>query len=148
MRELVKHTGVSLRSLADVLALLAQHGQLPFATPAASTIRSWLLRLGCYALCGALPRDRPWVWLIDHTVQLGSEKLLVILGCPLADVPFGTRPLTLADLRLVALVPMAKSTHVEVAAELKQAACRTGTPRLIVSDHGTDLGRAQLALVG
>ena len=138
VRDLVKDTGVALRGLADVLALLAQRWQLPFALPAASTIRSWLLRLGCYALCCPLPCDRPWVWLVDHTIQLGPQKLLVVLGCPLADVPFG-RPLTLTDLRLVALVPMAQSTHVEVAAELKQAAARTGVPRLIVSDHGTDL---------
>lgn len=139
MRELVQGTGVSLRGLADVLALLAQRWQLPFALPVASTIRSWLLRLGCAALCCPLPCDRPWVWLIDHTIQLGSQKLLVILGCPLADVPCGTRALTLTDLRLVALVPMAHSTHVEGAAHLEQATARTGVPRLIVSDHGTDL---------
>jgi hypothetical protein len=138
VRDLVKGTGVALRGLADVLAVLGQCWQLPFALPTANTIRSWLLRLGCAALCCPLPCDRPWVWLVDHTIQLGPQKLLVILGCPLADVPFG-RPLTLTDLRLVALVPMAQSTHVEVAAELARAAGRTGVPRLIVSDHGTDL---------
>lgn len=139
VRDLVQDTGVALRGLADILALLAERWQWPCAMPAASTIRSWLLRLGCYALCCLLPCDRPWVWLVDHTIQVGAQKLLVILGCPLADVPFGTRALTLTDLRLIALVPMAQSTHVEVAAELEQAVTRTGVPRVIVSDHGTDL---------
>jgi len=137
--DLLRHTGVSLRGLAAVLARLAQHWNLPFAMPAFSTIRSWLLRIGCYALRGPLPQDGPWVWLIDHSIQLGSQKLFVILGCPLANVPFGQRNLCLADLRLIALVPMTSSTHVEVDAALQAATARTGVPRLIAADHGSDV---------
>jgi hypothetical protein len=133
------HTGVSLRGVAATLARIVAHWQLPFATPSFSTIRSWLLRLGCYALCCPLPQDSPWVWLVDHTVQIGSQKLFVILGCPLRDVPFGKRNLGLADLRLIALVPMEQATHARVDAELEKATVRTGVPRLIVSDHGSDV---------
>jgi hypothetical protein len=139
VRDLVRSTGTSLRCLASTLALLVERWDLPFTTPSCSTMRSWLLRLGCYALCCPLPQDLPWVWLIDHTVQLGAEKLFVILGCPLPDVPFGERALCLADLRLLALVPMASSTHEQVAAALEKASVRTGVPRLVVSDHGTDV---------
>jgi hypothetical protein len=42
-------------------------------------------------------------------------------------------------LSLVALVPMAQSTHALVDAELEKAVARTGVPRLIVSDHAPDL---------
>jgi hypothetical protein len=138
-RDLIAHTGASLRCAAAALAVIAQRWSLDFPTPTFSTIRSWLLRLGCYALCRPLPKDVPWVWLVDHTIQLGPQKLLVIYGCPLAEVPFGQRNLALEDLRLVALVPMAQSTHELVDAELQKATARTGVPRLIVSDHGTDL---------
>jgi hypothetical protein len=77
--------------------------------------------------------------MVDHTIQIGPRKLLVILGCPLAEVPFGERNLGLADLRLIALVPMEQSTHALVDAELQKATARTGVPRAIVSDHATDL---------
>jgi hypothetical protein len=79
------------------------------------------------------------VWLADHTIQIGTQKILVILGCPLEQVPFGERALQLSDLQLVALVPMEKSTGALVEAELEKAVARTGRPRLIVSDQGADL---------
>jgi hypothetical protein len=43
------------------------------------------------------------------------------------------------DLHLVGLALMEHSTQTTVAAELERAAARTGAPRLIVSDQGTDL---------
>lgn len=100
------------------------------------------MRLGCYALRGVLPKDRPWVWMIDHTLQIGEMKLFVIIGCPMADVPFGQRDLCLADLRLIALVPMAEANHEIVLTELKKAIDRTGVPRLIVSDSASELKKA------
>jgi hypothetical protein len=81
------------------------------------------------------------VWLADHTIQIGVQKILVILGCPMNQVPFGERALQLSDLQLVALVPMETSTGGLVKAELERAIERTGCPELIVSDQGTDLKR-------
>ena len=38
-----------------------------------------------------------WVWIIDHTVQLGQEKCLLILGVRLRDLPWaGEIPLKLS----------------------------------------------------
>lgn len=137
--EMVIRASVSLRGTAAALALTVQHLGLELATPAATTVRSWLLRLGCFALTRPLPCDTPWLWLIDHTVQIGAVKLLVILGCPLSVVPFGERSLCLADLQLLAVVPMEKSNGPAVAAALEKTVVRTGVPRQIGSDQGTDL---------
>lgn len=137
--ELVLQAGVSLRGTAAALAVTVAHLGLELATPTATTVRSWLLRLGCFALTRTLPCDTPWVWLIDHTLQIGAVKLLVILGCPLPGVPFGERPLGLADLQLLAVVPMEESNGPAVAAVLEQTVARTGVPRQIGSDQGTDL---------
>jgi hypothetical protein len=130
--------GASLRGVAGGLALIASRLQLPLDTPSFSAVRSWILRLGCHALTCALPVGE-WVYIIDHSVQIGSCKLLVILGCPLSEVPFGERPLQHRDVRLVGLSLMEKSNAETVAAELEQATKRTGIPRQIVSDSGTDL---------
>lgn len=132
-------TGSSLRGAAATLALLVRQGLVSFAVPSFSTIRSWLLRVGYYALTRPLDRSKPWLWLVDHTIQIGSLKMLVILGCPMSLVPFGQRALQLSDLHLVALVPMEKSNAALVEAELERAVQRTGRPRLIVSDQGSDL---------
>jgi hypothetical protein len=107
--------------------------------PSFTTIRAWVLRLGCYALLRPLPQNVPWLWIIDHTIQIGAQKIFLIVGCPLSDVPFGQRCLSLADLHLIALVPMEQSDQYLVDAELEKASQRTAAPRLIVSDQGGDL---------
>jgi hypothetical protein len=137
--KLVLEAGVSLRGAAAVLALFVRQGIASFAVPSFSAIRSWLLRVGYYALTRPLDKTTPWLWLVDHTIQIGTQKMLVILGCPMGQVPFEQRALQLSDLQLVALVPMEKSNGALVEAELEQAAQRTGAPRLIVADQGSDL---------
>lgn len=127
-----------MRATAAALAILAERQFLDFVTPSASALRGWLIRLGCYALTRPLERATDWVWLIDHTAQIGDRKLFAILGCRLSDVPFG-RALCLADLKLIALVPMEKSNRETVAAILEEAQLRTGVPRQIVSDGGSDV---------
>ena len=140
---LVRHAALSFLGTAAALALFAAETAGPSATPAptpsATTVRSWTLRLGFAALTKPLPRDRPWVWLIDQTMQIGAVKLFVIVGLPLADVPFGQRPLQLSYLRLAAMVPMTDTTFPRVAEALEAAAARTGAPAQIVSDAASEL---------
>lgn len=121
------------------MALFVAQGWASFTAPCFSTIRSWLLRVGYYSLTRPLDKTKSWLWLIDHTIQIGTQKILVILGCPMDQVPFTQRALQLSDLQLVALVPMEKSNGAAVETELENAAQRTGVPRLIVSDQGADL---------
>lgn len=137
--KLVLEASSSLRGAAASMAIFVEQGLVSFPVPSFSTIRSWLLRVGHYALTRLLDRTTQWVWLIDHTVQIGSQKMLVILGCPMNEVPFGQRALQLSDLQLVALVPMEKSNGAAIETELENATRRTGAPRLIVSDQGSDL---------
>ena len=127
-----------MRGAAAGFALIAQRLALNIDTPSCSASRSWLLRVGCYALIRPLPRGE-WVWLIDHTVQIGAAKLLVIVGCLLSDIPFGERALQRSDLQLVHLALMDHSNEITMKLELEKAALRTGIPREIVSDQGSDL---------
>lgn len=137
--QLVGEAACSLRACAAALRVVVSRGLADFRVPTDGTIRAWLLRLGLFALTRPLDRTRPWFWLVDHTLQVGATRLLVILGGVLGQVPFGERPLALTDLHLVALVPMDHSDGAAVEAELERAAFRTGSPRLIVSDQGGDL---------
>lgn len=136
--DLVLQAGASLRGAAAGLSLVATRLGLDVAMPSFSAVRSWLLRLGCHALTCPLPSG-VWVWLVDHTVQIGACKLLVIVGCLLHKASLGERPLRQSDLHLVSLSLMEHSTQETVAVELARAAQRTGVPRQIVSDQGSDL---------
>ncbi|MBA3580723.1 MAG: hypothetical protein H0W42_12155 [Gemmatimonadaceae bacterium] len=138
---LVRRAGLSFRGTAAALAVFAaaDPARLLSATPCATTVRSWVLRLGYARLTRPLSHDHRWAWLIDHTLQIGSTKLFVIVGVPLDRVPFGVRPLQLADLHLVAMVPMEDATRERVAEELEKAVARTGVPRQVVADGAADL---------
>ena len=107
-------------------------------TPCANSGRSWLFRLGLYELtCGKEAAD-DWVWLVDHTVQLGVHKGLIVVGLRLSVWQRAPRPLQHADVRLLHLEPMEHSDGKRVQSELEKVVSRTGVPRAIVSDVRSD----------
>jgi hypothetical protein len=135
---LVLDCHASLRGAASVLEFLgAESGDVALA-PVWSTGRLWLLRTGLWALRRPKVIANDWAWLIDHSVQIGQCKTLVILGVRLSELPEG-RPLCHQDMEPIALVPMTGATKQTVAACLENAVAQTGVPRVILDDHGADL---------
>lgn len=131
--------GVSLRGVPRVLAVMSAALDLWLPIPHWTTGRLWLLRLGHALLTRALDQSDDWAWLVDHSVQIGQEKCLVILGIRLRDLPPRGECLQHTDLHLVALVPRKSWTRQEVDCALEVASQRTGIPRVIVDDHGVDI---------
>ena len=112
--------------------------ELPYAAPSWWAGRLWLLRLGYYKLMQPQVCAQDWVWFVDHTVQLGVEKCLVILGIRLCDLPVG-RSLGHTDVEALALYPVKHSDGEVVFEQLEKSVSKTGVPREIVGDHGSDL---------
>jgi hypothetical protein len=111
---------------------------LPYVAPSWWAGRLWLLRLGYYKLMQPQEHAEDWVWIVDHTVQLGVEKCLVILGIRLCDLPVGGS-VGHADVEPLALYPVKHSNGEVVFEQLEQTVSKTGVPREIVGDHGSDL---------
>jgi hypothetical protein len=142
---LVLDAGVSLRGVPRVLAVIAEAFGLPLEIPDWTTSRLWLMRLGHAKLTMPLEKSDDWVWLADHSVQIGDEKVLAIVGLRLRDLPKPGECLHHHDLHLIALVPSEAWTRPDVDRVLEEATERTGVPRAIVTDHGSDLyGGVQL----
>ncbi len=137
--QLVATAKLTIRSVPRVLAAVfaALTGRTWEASLSWTTVRSWLMRLGLYALWRPLPRADDWAYLIDHTIQIGTVKCFAVVGLRLSECP--PRCLQHGDLELIALVPMEHSTAATLKRVLEQAEQRTGPPRLIVSDQGRDL---------
>jgi hypothetical protein len=110
-------------------------------TPCANAGRTWLFRLGLNELTCPQEQADDWVWLVDHTVQLGSHKGMIVVGLRLGAWQEKPRPLQHADVRLLHLEPMEHSDGPRVQRELEKVVARTGVPRAIVSDGGSDLKR-------
>lgn len=136
---LVLEAGVSLRGVPRVLAVIAEAFGLPLEIPHWTTGRLWLLRLGLGLLTLPLEQADDWAWLADHSVQIGPEKCLAIVGIRLRDLPAAGECLQHQHLHLIALVPEKSWSGEDVGEALETAAKRSGVPRVIVDDHGSDL---------
>ncbi len=132
-------SAISLRGSARVLSLVNDALKQPLETiPSWFSIRLWLLRLGHYKLMRTKQIADDWCWIIDHTIQLGKTKCLLILGIRLSELPKG-RSLTYQDVEPIDLLPVESSTGKVVWEQLEKTALKTGIPRAIVSDYGSDL---------
>ena len=139
--QMVLSAATSIRGAAAVLDLL--DGRLPGMeqAPCPNSGRLWLLRIGLFRLTCRKQEADDWVWMIDHTLQLRPYKCLIIIGIRLSAWD-QKRPLEHADMTLLNLTPMEKSTGEQVQEQLEAAARQTGLPRAVVSDEGTDLKRS------
>lgn len=140
---LVLSAASSFRCASHALKLFMTYLQpclsLPVSCPSWSCGRLWLLRLGYYKLNRPKERGDDWVWIVDHSVQLGPEKCLVILGIRLSRLPNPGRSLRHEDMEPIEVIPVKKSNGDIVYQQLEEAIVRTGVPRQIVSDEGSDL---------
>ena len=137
--ELVLSAPCSQRAAAKVVSWISRLWPGSPEAPCANAGRNWLFRLGLYELTCPQEAGDDWVWLVDHTVQLGRHKGLVVIGLRLGPWQAQPRPLEHADVRLLHLEPMERSDGQAVRRELKKVVARTGVPRQIVSDGGSDL---------
>ncbi len=131
----------SLCGASRAMTLLITH--LPLALPLAPcswwTGRLWLLRLGYYKLTRPKAQADDWVWIADHSLQIGQEKCLLLLGLRLSQVSTDGWAIGHADVEPIELLPVKTSTGDIVWEQLERAVEKTGVPREILSDHAPDL---------
>jgi hypothetical protein len=129
----------SLQGAGRVVGVLQDCLGVEVETPSGSSTRLWLLRVGYYKLTRAKEQAEDWVWIVDHVVQMGQEKCLLIVGIRLSAVPVEGTSLTHADVEPIAVCPVAESNGEIVYQQLEAARKQTGVPREILSDQGSDL---------
>lgn len=137
--DLVLSAPCSQRAAATIVGWLSQWTPGRQQTPCANAGRTWLFRQGLYELNRPKEQADDWLWLVDHTVQLGAHKGLVVVGLRQSRWQADPRPLKHEDLQLLHLEPMHRSTGEDVYQELEKIIARTGVPRAIVSDGGADV---------
>lgn len=128
-----------MRAASRILETVSSFLEIDVPVPSWHAGRLWLLRIGLYKLEREKEISDDWIWIIDHTVQLGKDKCLVILGIRQAFLPKGEMYLTHEDVEPIALFPVEESNGEIVFDQLEKTVPKTGVPRQIVSDHGTDL---------
>lgn len=129
----------SLRGASRVFEIVSSFFQLGQASPSWYSGRLWLMRIGYYKLFREKEIADDWIWIIDHTIQIGNEKCLIILGIRQSALPVGELYMNHEDEEPIALLPVKKSNGQIVYEQLEGVVEKTGVPRQILSDHGTDV---------
>jgi hypothetical protein len=137
--QMVLSCAVSQRATAAALDLFVRWLPGAEGAPCANSGRMWLLRLGLYELTCEKEKADDWAWLMDHTLQLGPCKCLVIVGVRLNVWRQRSGALCHSDLKLLNLTPMEQATGERVHQAMVETMAKTGVPRQITSDGGTDL---------
>jgi len=80
--------GCSYRGCVKILQTLILLLHLEFKLPSIWSIRNWEIKYGYHELQSSGRKGDRWVLIIDESVSIGSQKLLLLLGVNLADYDF------------------------------------------------------------
>ena len=130
---------IGLRATEAVLRIVFEWIGIPAAVPHWTTIRTWMQRLGVAAIEEPLERADDYVWLADHSNQIGPEKVLVVLAVRASQLPPPGTPLRHEDVHVLAVQPGTTWKTENVAAVYKSLAKRHGVPRAVLSDGAVEL---------
>lgn len=139
-------TSVSFRALQKLLITLQLQVALITTTPTAPTLMNWIKKIGYYELTKEKEKSDDWIILLDHSIQLGREKVFVVLGIQADKIEYG-RALNYADLEPMLLVIKEKWDGQAICNYLTTLQERIGNIIYAIGDYGSDIKKG-LELAG
>lgn len=77
------HANGSLRCAAKTVGFVAQLMGWSYSAPVHATVDNWVRRLGLFELRGGAAKHGEYLTIIDESIQIGCEKVLLVLGVKL-----------------------------------------------------------------
>jgi len=133
-------TSVSFRAISQLFGIFALCINLKVRKPSHTTVMNWVHKIGLYQLSRKKEKADDWVILLDHSIQLGREKLFVVLGIRESEIDF-TRALRFQDLESLLLVVREKWNGETVRDYLLEVKAEVGNIIYAVGDYGGDIKR-------
>ena len=130
---------IGLRPTERVLKIVWEWLGWEHPLPAWTTIRTWLLRVGVAALREPREAADDWVWMADHSSQIGPEKALVVLGVRASKLPPPGEALRHEDVHLLIVRPGTAWKREDMQAVYGELAERHGSPRAVLCDGAVEL---------
>ena len=130
---------IGFRPARRALQIVVDSLKLNVQVPSHDAIRNWTCRLGVGELQDTFHSDQDVLWMADHSSQIGSEKVLLIIGIAVEDLPERGQTLSLEDVKVLAIVPGERWKKEDVGREYQKLAARIGAPRYLLCDGATEL---------
>lgn len=129
------HAIVSYRSVPRILGLFNTNTSLQLSwTPHFTSIINWTLRLGLGVLKQVAPISQPWVAIIDHSIDIGTKKALVVLRVTLDALSQRKSAIRLEDCECIGLKICESVNGDSVSQDLEEIFNRSGIPKGIIKD--------------
>jgi hypothetical protein len=138
---LVLHCVVSFRSVPRILEAVSKEAGSSFGSwiPHFTSVINWTLRLGLGLLRQVTPVDVPWLAIIDHSIDIGTKKALVVLRVPMDALARRKSAITLEDCECIGLTVREQVNGDYIAADLTDIFKRSGNPSGIIKDNDPTL---------
>jgi hypothetical protein len=130
---------VGFRAAADVMQIVCAKLGFDMKVPSHDAIEQWTLRLGVAMLKDTFKKGERVLWMVDHSSQIGKERLLLIVGVALDDLPPPGQALTFDKLKVLAVVPGQSWKKEDVEREYLKLAEQIGAPEYLLCDGAIEL---------
>ena len=132
---LVIHAVVSYRSVPRILNLFKSSTGFGWGwVPHFTSVINWTLRLGLGLLKQVQPISEPWLGIIDHSIDIGTKKALVVLRVPVAALSLRGSAIQLADCECIGLKVCERVNGESIAQDLEDIFSQAGKPQAIIKD--------------
>lgn len=130
---------IGLRPIPKVLKMIFDWLGASVKLPDWTTIRTWMLRVGVAAIGQPVEEADDWIWMADHSNQIGVEKALSVIGVRASKMPPPGQALRHEDVRVLELTPGTSWKREDMATAYEQLAKRCGTPLAVIADGAVEL---------
>ena len=132
---LVLQAVVSYRSVPRILHLFSSQTPLTVTwIPHFTSVINWTLRLGLGLLKQVSPINEPWLAIIDHSIDIGTQKALVVLRVPINALSKSTPAITLKACECIGLTVSEVVNGETISQQLKTIFDQSGAPLAIIKD--------------
>lgn len=131
-------TSCSFRGLNKVFSAFSLYLNMELSSPSFSTTKLWVKKIGYAKLMSPKEKADDWILILDESIGIGQEKVLVILGTRRANIDFA-RPLKLQDMEPLLVKSSEKWTGHCIGQELKIIKEKLGNVIYAVTDGGSSL---------
>jgi len=139
---LVIQAVVSYRSVPRILDLFNSHSPLAVGwNPHFTSVINWTLRLGLGLLQQVEPIEQPWLAIIDHSIDIGTKKALVVLRVTLKALSQRGAAIQLKDCECIGLKISETVNGKTIARELDTIFAQSGRPKAIIKDCDATLNK-------
>ena len=130
---------VGLRASITCLEIVMDWLGASVRLPTWTTVRTWLMRSGVAALEAPVEEADDWLWMADHSNQIGQEKALAVIGIRASNLPAPGVAISHKDVRLLLLEPGVDWKTEDMAAAYERLADKIGNPLAVLTDGACEL---------